>query len=115
MNKSIEHHIIVGDFNLDTVNWENCSSTSTIQSRFLEIFDNHCFTRLISQPTHCRGKILDILLTDSPHMISDVCINEHNEHVKSDHFSITFIINLKVSIHRRKIKKSLRYSYKKAK
>ena len=115
LNKSIEHHIIVGDFNLDTVNWENCSSTSTIQSRFLEIFDNHCFTQLISQPTHCRGKILDIFLTVSPHIISDVCINAHNEHVKSDHFSITFIVNLKVSIHRRKLKKSLRYNYKKAK
>ena len=78
LNKSIEHHIIVGDFNLDTVNWEDCSSTSTIQSRFLEIFDNHCFTQLISQPTHCRGKILDILLTDSPHIIFDALTNIMN-------------------------------------
>ena len=114
MNKGIERHIIVGNFNLDSVNWENCTSTSSIQSRFLEIFYNHCFTQLITQPTHYRGKILDILLTDSPHIVSDICIDEHNEHVKSDHFSITFKVNLKVPIRRRKTVKGLRYNYKKA-
>ena len=114
LNKSIKHHIIVGDFNLDSVNWENCTSTSSVQSRFIEIFDNHCLTQLITQPTHYRGKILDIVLTDSPHIVSDICIGEHNEHVKSDHFSVNFKVNLKTSINRRKTIKGLRYNYKKA-
>ena len=113
-NKYISNHIVIGDFNLESVNWENNYSTSSIQRGFLELFDSHCFAQLISEPTHYHGKTLDILLTDSPHVVSNVKILNHNEHIKSNHFAINFDICIKNSFKRTKPQKRQIYNYKKA-
>ena len=113
-NKYISNHIVIGDFNLESVNWETNYSTSSIQSGFLELFDNHCLAQMISEPTHYLGKTLDILLTDSPHVVSNVKILDHNEHIKSDHFAINFDICIKNSFKRMKSQKRHIYNYKKA-
>ena len=103
-NKNIKHHIVVGDFNLDTVNWdkEESSSNSNMHRKFINLFNNHCLTQLIKKPTHYLGNTLDLLLTNSPNMISDIHICDHNQHVKSDHFVINFNLNLKECIKRKK-------------
>ena len=113
-NKYISNHIVIGDLNLESVNWETNYSTSSIQRGFLELFDNHCLAQMISEPTHYLGKTLDILLTDSPHVVSNVKILDHNEHIKSDHFAINFDICIKNSFKRMKPQKRHIYNYKKA-
>ena len=104
-NKSIKHHIVVGDFNLDTVNWDKEESSSNLHKKFINLFHNHCLTQLIKKSTHYLGNTLDLLPTNSPNMISDIHICDHNEHVKSDHFVIKFNLNLKQCIKRKKTRK----------
>ena len=70
INKSIKNHIIIGDFNLDSIDWHQKEASDGIQNNFLELFDNHCLIQLITEPTHNHGNILDLLMTDSPQIIS---------------------------------------------
>ena len=50
--KSIICHALIGDMNLDSVNWSGNSSSSPLHRQFLNIFDNHNLTQLINLPTH---------------------------------------------------------------
>ena len=73
-SKKYKHTYIIGDLNLESVNWENNSSSDNTQSLFLDLFNNLGLTQLINSPTHRHGNILDILLTDSSNMIEDLAI-----------------------------------------
>ena len=88
--KTIKSHILIGDFNLNAVSWDQLSSNNKLQNDFLIIFENNCLTQLIKQPTHYLGNLLDILLTDKPSIISNLNIGDHKEDVSSDHFPISF-------------------------
>ena len=112
--KSIISHTPIGDMNLDSVNWSGNSSSSPLHRQFLNIFDNHNLTQLINLPTHYLGNTLDILLCNTPSAISNIIIGDYNEHIRSDHFAITFDINFKKLICRNKGPKREIRNYKKA-
>ena len=61
-------------------------------------------------PTHCKGKTLDLLLTNSVSNINDLLVGERDSVCKSDHFPINFKINIKVN--RKKPAKRVCYNYK---
>ena len=111
-NNKIRAHFILGDFNLDTVNWDNHTSINRIQTKFLDTFNNLGLSQQIFQPTHIKGNILDILLTDKPDLLSDVRILGRDEILKSDHFAILCSINVRFK--RLKCKKRKIYNFKKA-
>ena len=56
--KSIICHTLIGNMNLDSVNW--LENSSPLHRQFLNIFDNHNLTQLINLPTHYLGNTLDI-------------------------------------------------------
>ena len=114
INKSIKNLVVIGDFNLDSIDWQQKQSTDAIHNSFLELFDNHCLTQLINEPKHYKGNIRDLLLIDTPQIYSNLNICEHNEYVKSDHFAIKFDIDVPNAIKRIKPKKRIVYNYKKA-
>ena len=111
-NKKIGAHFIMGDFNLDTVDWDNQSSTNRIHTKFLDTFNNLGLTQQILQPTHIKGNVLDILLTDKPDLLSNIRILERDEILKSGHFAISCSINLRVK--RLKCDKRKIYNLKKS-
>ena len=43
-NKSITKHIIVGDFNLDSINWDNNLTSNDIYRKFMNLFEENCLT-----------------------------------------------------------------------
>ena len=110
-NKKLKSHIFIGDMNLDKINWENLTCATNIQNLFLCTFNDLGLSQLINKPTHSRGNILDILLTNNPHIITNLNIHE-NEIIKSDHFAISCNINIKPK--RTKNTKRKVYNYKKA-
>ena len=69
-------------------------------------------TQFIDKPTHYLGNILDLLLCNSPQVISDVKVQERYEILSSDHFSIQF--NIKFHCKRLKCSKRKMYNFKKA-
>ena len=62
--KSIISHTMIGDMNLDSVNWLENSSSIHLHREFLNVFANHNLSQLISSPTHYLGNTLDVVLSD---------------------------------------------------
>ena len=111
-SKRYKHTYIIRDLNLESVNWENNSSSDNTQSLFLDLFNNLGLTQLINSLTHRHGNILDILLTDSSNMIEDLAIADPGCFIQSDHSPITFTI--KANVKRLKPVKRSVYNYKNA-
>ena len=66
----------------------------------------------ITAPTHAKGNILGILLTNSESLLNNVQILSNCEICKSDHYAITFDLKLKIA--REKPVKTQRFNFKKA-
>ena len=80
--------IVAGDLNLPSVNWEEYSSTVPAERLFLDTFSNYGIEQLVNVPTHIKGNILDLVLTDKPQLLFDINVLDSNLPCKSDHFSV---------------------------
>ena len=110
--KNISKHVLLGDFNLNKTVWPEGVSSSKLEGKFLNTFQDIGFSQLINVPTHDEGRTLDLLLSNSPNFVSDINVLEQNQVCNSDHFAITFSIEL--SPKRTKSTKRRIYNYKKA-
>ena len=52
--------------NLDSIDWIQNTSSTSLHREFLNTFGNNNLSQLITSPTHCLGNTLDILLSDKP-------------------------------------------------
>ena len=66
--------ILIGDLNLNKVLWPSSTTSCKLQQLFLDTFSDLNFDQLVEKPTHVNGKILDVLLTNSPEIISNIDI-----------------------------------------
>ena len=106
---------IVGDFNLSSISWPYDSDSNISNSTdrlFMDTFNELGLTQCISHPTHIKGKILDLLLTNDTQLISNVCVQGQDSICKSDHLPITFEVKTKVK--RKKPIKRKCYNFKRA-
>ena len=78
-NKSIiNKHIVLGDFNLDSVKWDNNNNVNTSNNlllRYTNVFEDHCLFQLLKSPTHYKGNILDLVLKDEPNIVRYIYIS----------------------------------------
>ena len=65
---SSENDIFIGDFNFPNINWTDLSSDRASET-FLDCTVDNGFTQLVDFPTHLRGNILDLILTNRPENI----------------------------------------------
>ena len=110
--RSVKEFVLIGDFNLPKINWSNLSSTVSLEQNFFHVFAENSLLQCINVPTHYRGNTLDLLLTQSSRFVDNVTVHKDNVLCKSDHYLITFDINLKCK--RSKIPKRKSYNFKKA-
>ena len=90
-NNSSTNIIIVGDFNSPDVQWDTLSATSNSARGLCDFIFDNSLTQLVDQPTHIKGNILDLLLTNSNDSISNLSIaSAPNNWFPSDHFVIRF-------------------------
>ena len=110
-NKKYNKHIILGDFNLPRTSWPEAESSDNIENLFIDTFNDLGMYQLVSYPTHDKGKILDLILTDKPGLVKDINIFNQHTVCQSDHFGITFKLRVKTKkvVSKRKI-----FNYKKA-
>ena len=111
-SNKFKHIFIIGDFTIDTINWDHYCTSDSTHTLFLDLFRNLGLSQLIHTSTHKHNKILDILLTDSPNMLDSLCIHEPGSFLNSDHSPITFTIKSVIRISK-PIKRAI-YNYKKA-
>ena len=105
-------NFIIGDMNLDSINWLYNSASNAVHSSFINLFNELGLTQLISKSTHKGGKILDILLSDNPDLIENLNIELPGAFVSSDHSPITF--SIRAFVKRAKVAKRKIYNFKKA-
>ena len=109
--KKFQTHFVVGDFNFPDINWSASSASTELGHNFLELFNNFGFMQMINQPTHEKGRTLDLIFSNTVRAIENVTVLAKNEICSSDHFGITFDIKMKFKI---KVEKRKIYNYKKA-
>ena len=111
--KNVAQIIIVGDFNLKSIDWsEPASSIIPIEQNFIDTFSDLGLQQLVFTSTHCKGGILDLVLTNKPQAIQSVNILDSDGGCKSDHFPI--ILHTKFNVKRMKSTKRKIYNFKKA-
>ena len=88
--KCLRNIIILGDFNLGSIDWNNNIGKSSIDNFFLNSFAESGLLQCIASPTHRKGNILDILLATCARFIDDLSIITDKIYCNSDHFPITF-------------------------
>ena len=110
--KKLKKFLLVGDFNLRNANWEINSNANNIEQMFLEEFLRLGLVQCITSPTHHKGKILDILLTNSENHLSNISIISDQQFCKSDHFGISFDVKFKIK--RKRPRKIKSFNFKRA-
>ena len=110
--KRLKKFFLIGDFNLRHANWETFSSSNSTEQTFINEFVRQGLIQYIFSPTHIKGNILHILLSNSDNFISDITILSNNESCKSDHYAITFKVKTKVV--RKKPIKTKSFNFKRA-
>ncbi len=106
---------IVGDFNLSSVSWpanEDNLGYNRIDRLFLNSFDELGLRQCVNVPTHCKGKTLDLLLTNMASSVVNINVSEHSTICKSDHFPISFEVKANVKL--KKSSKRKIFNFKKA-
>ena len=110
--KKLRKFIIVGDFNLNGIDWATGNTRSSIEKEFLNGFADLGLIQCINTATHTKGNTLDILLTTSTRYLKNLKIIDTERFCISDHYAITFSITEKVK--RKQQVKRLCYNYKRA-
>ena len=86
--------IILGDFNFPSINWQSLLGTSETSILFCDfVYDNN-LDQLVTEPTHVKGNILDLILTIVSDNIKDVSVYSRNIPFSIDHFIISCSIQV---------------------
>ena len=104
---------VVGDFNLSSGRWPHHGSFNVpVERNFVDTFNELGFVQCINTATHIKGRTLDLLLTNSERHLHNVVVHDADSICKSDHFPITFDINMHVK--RKKATRHKIYNFKHA-
>ena len=103
--------MLVGDFNLNKVAWPESQTSCELQQQMLDVFNNLGFYQSIDRPTHSKGNVLDLLLTNTPSLAQNIVIMPRNEVCSSDHTAICFELG---PAKRKKFPKRKIFNFKKA-
>ena len=103
--------ILCGDFNLPNIDWSVIFPTisTPVNNELCDLVRDNCLTQLVSTPTR-QHHLLDLLLTNRPNMISNVCVIDNLP--STDHDAIHFTLNVTVSLE--SPCKRVLYNYKRA-
>ena len=93
--QSTEEVILLGDFNVPDINWSTLSGCSDFSSNLCDLIFQHNYVQQVAHPTQIHGNILDLIITSSEDMVSDINLTqEFNQAIKSDHYLINFKLHL---------------------
>ena len=103
---------VIGDFNLSNTSWPDLTSNVPLEQYFIDKLSELGLQQCINSPTHIKGNVLDLLLTNAESSVHDLSVLDKDSVCKSDHFPISFRMNSIIS--RKKSSKRKCYNFKKA-
>ena len=89
LQSSSVHCIFVGDFNFPDINWSSLYASSESSNMFCEFIFDCNLTQYVSQPTHVKGNILDLVLSSASVTVDNLSVVPSSS-LLSDHFVISF-------------------------
>ena len=103
LHSTYNHVVIMGDFNSSDINWTTLSASSTFSHSLCELVFKFNLQQLVTSTTHLRGSILDLVITNSPDLITSMQVDSNICSNFSDHYLITFSTRLCTPIRKTKI------------
>lgn len=103
---------LVGDLNMPQVRWDQGFSSVPIEQAFIDTFNDLSLQQLVTEPTHYRGNILDVILADKPEIVSGLIVDSKHGICGSDHYAMRF--NIRLNTKKKKSTKRKIYSFKRA-
>ena len=101
LSLNFHHNLILGDFNYPDINWSQ-SYVSGQGDTFFRFTQNNFLLQHVMMPTRrISNSVLDLVFTTPNTFISDLLISE--ELANSDHYSISFSVEIKPERHKRKV------------
>ena len=92
-NLSLDYnHVIIGDFNMPDIDWPSLTATSGCSDLFCEAVFNRNLFQLIDKPTHVKGNILDLILSDTPERFQGIHILDQTYF--SDHYFMSMVYSI---------------------
>ena len=70
--------------------WSSLHGSTSFSKTFCEFVYKHNLTQLVTSPTHVKGNVLDLILTNAEDVIYDLNVNPAHPLMFSDHFLISF-------------------------
>jgi len=98
IKKAEKNVVFIGDFNYPTIDWENGTSRGRQAEEFRGAVEEKLLTQMVDFPTHKKGNILDLVITDIPEKIIE--ITDEGRLGNSDH--ITMVIRIEYGKERKK-------------
>ena len=93
-NKGIYQLSLETLYNFPNINWESLSGTSLQSSTFCDLIFQFNLTQFVYHPTHVKGNILDLVLSNDENLVYNLSIDSSNSLLPIlDHFKITFQIS----------------------
>ena len=86
---SVDLSVAVGDFNCPDIYWPLLSASSSFSSRLCDLVFYFNLYQCVDQPTHIKGNILDLIITNSIERISVVTVRQE-PFSSSNHLPISF-------------------------
>jgi hypothetical protein len=93
ISRAGKNSIFIGDFNLPGVDWTTGQSRAN-EKQVVDAVENKLMTQLVDFPTHIKGNILDLVITNMPERVLEV--REEGRLGKSDHS----ILAIELSVNR---------------
>jgi len=87
-----EKTILIGDFNLPGIDWEQEKAKDARGRELLEAAMEAGMQQLVNFPTHVKGNILDLLLTNCSDKVLEV--SDQGRLGKSDHCLLKLVIDM---------------------
>ena len=70
--------------------WSSLHGSTSFSKTFCEFVYKHNLTQPVTSPTHVKGNVLDLILTNAEDVIYDLNVNPAHPLMFSDHFLISF-------------------------
>jgi hypothetical protein len=69
-----QNSVLLGDFNLPGIDWAEKGAASGQERKFLQACVESNLEQVVDFPTQVRGNILDLVLTNIPERVVEVCL-----------------------------------------
>ena len=97
LSSSFSKCIFVGDFNFPDIDWSALTGSSSQSICFCNFVFDCNLAQHVSEPTHVKGNMLDLVLTSPGVAVNHVTVHPHSVVYFSDHYAICFDLNCHAS------------------